>query len=181
MTDLHELYESVTHGMPYANRPVVLERPVVYVHPTAKVHQTTCLWHGARILADVVIGYNCNIGGGAEIGRGTTIGSCTRISSGVFLPPAARVGNSVFIGPNATFTDDRDPKVRRFGDGPYTAEPPIIEDHANIGAGAVVLPGVRIGHHALVGAGAIVTKDVPPHAVVRCEPARVTRTLEEVA
>ena len=34
--------------------------------------------------------------------------------------------------------------------------------NAYIGAGAIILPGVRIGEGAIVGAGAVVTKDVPP-------------------
>jgi UDP-2-acetamido-3-amino-2,3-dideoxy-glucuronate N-acetyltransferase len=43
---------------------------------------------------------------------------------------------------------------------------------ASVGAGAVILPNVRIGNFALVGAGAIVTRDVPEHALVVGNPAR---------
>ena len=42
----------------------------------------------------------------------------------------------------------------------------VVEDDARIGAGAVILPGIRIGSGALVGAGAVVTKDVKPNTVV---------------
>jgi UDP-2-acetamido-3-amino-2,3-dideoxy-glucuronate N-acetyltransferase len=45
---------------------------------------------------------------------------------------------------------------------------------AAVGAGAVVLPGVTIGKWALVAAGAVVTASVPPHAIVRGNPARIT-------
>ena len=44
-----------------------------------------------------------------------------------------------------------------------------------IGAGAVVLPNLRIGRDAVVGAGAVVTRDVPDNAVVYGNPARVQR------
>ena len=44
-----------------------------------------------------------------------------------------------------------------------------------LGTGAIVLPGVRIGRGAQVGAGAVVTKDVPDYAVVAGNPARVLR------
>jgi acetyltransferase-like isoleucine patch superfamily enzyme len=50
-----------------------------------------------------------------------------------------------------------------------------IEDEAWIGAGAVVLDGVRVGRGAIVGAGAVVTRDVPAYAVVTGIPARVVR------
>jgi UDP-2-acetamido-3-amino-2,3-dideoxy-glucuronate N-acetyltransferase len=47
-----------------------------------------------------------------------------------------------------------------------------VEDGAAIGAGAVVVAGVRIGRWAMVGAGSVVTKDVPAHALVVGSPAR---------
>jgi acetyltransferase-like isoleucine patch superfamily enzyme len=49
---------------------------------------------------------------------------------------------------------------------------------ASIGAGAVILPGVRIGERAMVGAGAVVTRDVPSDVVVVGNPARVVRHLD---
>ena len=51
----------------------------------------------------------------------------------------------------------------------------MIEDHAMVGAGANILPGVRVGVGALVGAGAVVTRDVPPKEVVMGIPARIVR------
>jgi acetyltransferase-like isoleucine patch superfamily enzyme len=44
--------------------------------------------------------------------------------------------------------------------------PISIEDDAWIGAGAIVLPGVRIGRGAVVAAGAVVTKDVESFTIV---------------
>ena len=46
---------------------------------------------------------------------------------------------------------------------------------ADVGTGAIVLPGCRIGRSAVVGAGAVVTKDVPDCAIVVGVPARVIR------
>lgn len=65
-----------------------------------------------------------------------------------------------------------DDKFPRVNNAAYHAQPPVIEDDASIGAGAVLLPGVRIGRGALVGAGAVVTHDVPAGAVVYGCPAR---------
>lgn len=50
-----------------------------------------------------------------------------------------------------------------------------IEDDCDLGAGAIVLPGVRIGRGVQVGAGAVVTKNVPDYAVIAGVPARVLR------
>ncbi|HEX9370156.1 MAG TPA: hypothetical protein VF897_04090, partial [Roseiflexaceae bacterium] len=48
-----------------------------------------------------------------------------------------------------------------------------VEYGASLGAGAIILPDVTIGRFALVGAGAVVAKDVPAHALVLGNPARL--------
>src|SRR5687767_8849902 len=52
----------------------------------------------------------------------------------------------------------------------------VVEDGADIGVNAVLLPGVTVGHGAIVGAGAVVTRDVPPYAIVAGVPAKVMRS-----
>lgn len=146
--------------------------PTHFIDPSARIGARSVVWHYSVIMAGVVIGDDCSIGSRTEIGKGSSIGHFTRIGSGVFLPYNSRVGLSVFIGPNVTCTDDKLPKILDPGES-YTAQPPTIEDHVSIGAAAVILPGVLIGHHAKIAAGAIVTKDVEPYALIRCEPGRV--------
>ena len=41
-----------------------------------------------------------------------------------------------------------------------------VERGASLGAGAVILPGLRIGRYAMIGAAALVTRDVLPHQIV---------------
>lgn len=53
--------------------------------------------------------------------------------------------------------------------------PVNVEDGADIGVNAVLLPGITVGRGAIVGAGAVVTRDVPPLAVVTGVPARIIR------
>jgi dTDP-4-dehydrorhamnose 3,5-epimerase-like enzyme len=76
----------------------------------------------------------------------------------------------VFIGPNATFTNDRYPRSRQ-----HLAEYPrtVIQRGASIGANATVGPGIVIGEMAMVGAGAVVTHNVPPHSKVAGNPGRI--------
>lgn len=141
-----------------------------FVDKTAQLGEGTTVWHFATILAECVIGKNVSIGSGAEIGRGTRIGDNSRIGSGVFLPSNSIIGANVFIGPRTCFTDDRNPRVNNPN---YLAEPPIVCDHARIGAGCVILPGVRIGINALIGAGSVVTRDVPDGGKVYGEKAKL--------
>lgn len=145
------------------------------IHPTAEVHETVALgegsvvWGGACVMSGTTLGPRCSVGRLTEIGRGCEIGESTRIGYSVFIPNRTRIGRYVFIGPRVTMTDDKRPSViKEF----YRPAPPVIEDHAAIGAGAVILPGVRIGRGALVGAGAVVTKDVESWSVVAGNPAR---------
>ena len=55
------------------------------------------------------------------------------------------------------------------------AKPITIGNHVWICAKATVLKGVTIGDGAIVAAGAVVTKDVPAHALVGGNPARVIK------
>src|SRR5690242_5462292 len=140
-----------------------------FIDKTAEIGEGTTIWHFSVVLADVRIGRNVSIGSRTEIGRGSVIGDNTRISSGVFLPSNSQIGKDCFIAPNVTFTDDRYPRA---GNPSYYAQPPVLEDGCSVGAGSVILPGIRIGAGALVGAGSVVTHDVPPKGHVRGEPAR---------
>jgi acetyltransferase-like isoleucine patch superfamily enzyme len=84
------------------------------------------------------------------------------------------IGNYAFIGPKVTTANDR--RIRYFR--PEITDPdqgPIIEDGAVIGAGAALLPRVRIGKGAFVAMGAVVTKNVPPFTLVMGVPAKVIR------
>jgi acetyltransferase-like isoleucine patch superfamily enzyme len=83
------------------------------------------------------------------------------------------IGDDVFIGPHVCFTNDKYPPSKDYGKNMT-----IVEDSASIGAGSVILPGIRIGHHAKVGAGSVVTHDVPPRATVWGNPARIHLTGE---
>jgi dTDP-4-dehydrorhamnose 3,5-epimerase-like enzyme len=81
-----------------------------------------------------------------------------------------RVEDDVFIGPNATFTNDRFPRSKR-----YPSEYPLtlIQKGASIGANATIAPGITIGQMAMIGAGAVVTHNVPPYAKLVGNPARI--------
>jgi acetyltransferase-like isoleucine patch superfamily enzyme len=54
-----------------------------------------------------------------------------------------------------------------------------IEDGVYIGAGAIILMGVRIGENSVIAAGAVVIEDVPPNTVVGGVPAKIIKSLED--
>lgn len=149
------------------------------IHPSADVAQCvigegTLIWQNVVILAGARIGRDCNICAHVLIEGDVVVGDRVTVKSGVQLWDGLRVADDVFIGPNATFTNDPFPRSRVALDVyPET----VIERGASIGAGAVILPGLTIGTGAMVGAGAVVTRDVQPNMLVIGNPAREVRYL----
>jgi UDP-2-acetamido-3-amino-2,3-dideoxy-glucuronate N-acetyltransferase len=117
------------------------------------------------------IGRNCKIEAYVYIEGGVIIGDNCKIKPFVFLPTGVTIEDDVFIGPNVTFTNDKYPRAR----GEWKLLQTRVKRGVSIGANCTILPGLTIGEHALVGAGSVVTKDVPDHAVVSGNPARVIK------
>lgn len=92
------------------------------------------------------------------------------------------IGDRVSIAPRVTLVTSSHPNASRIRDfAPVAKGPIVIESDAWIGAGAVILPGVRIGRGAVVAAQAVVASDVAPLHVVGGQPARTLRVLEPPA
>jgi len=92
------------------------------------------------------------------------------------------LGDRVSLGPRVKLVVSSHPKASRLrAAGLVRKGPIVIEDDAWLGAGAVVMPGVRVGRAAVVGAGSVVTRDVPAGHVVAGQPARTVRVLEDFA
>ncbi|HZN98761.1 MAG TPA: acyltransferase [Gemmatimonadales bacterium] len=88
------------------------------------------------------------------------------------------IGDRVSIAPRVTLVTSSHPNHSRTrGFAPVAAGPIVIEHDAWLGAGCVILPGVRIGRGAVVGANSVVAHDVPPLHVVAGQPARTVREL----
>jgi acetyltransferase-like isoleucine patch superfamily enzyme len=148
----------------------------VFIHPSAEVQASeigarTRIWQNVVILAQARLGSDVNVCAFCFIENDVQIGDRSTLKSGVYLWDGVRLGADVFVGPNASFSNDPFPRSRQ---RPERFAETWIEDGASIGAGAVVLPGVRIGRGAMVGAGAVVTKSVPPYAIVTGVPARIS-------
>src|SRR5579871_4878936 len=130
----------------------------------------TRIWAFAHVLAGARVGADCNICDCVFVEDGVVMGDRVTLKSGVQLWKGVELEDDVFVGPNATFTNDRFPRSRRWLESyPRT----VVRAGASIGANATILPGLEIGRGAMVGAGAVVTRSVPPHAIVVGNPARI--------
>jgi len=88
-----------------------------------------------------------------------------------------KIGNQVSLGPGVAIIGANhgiEPN------SPHQLQPQIsaeieIGDDVWIGAGAIVLPGVKIGSGAIIGAQSLVSKDLPENTICAGIPAQVVK------
>lgn len=96
---------------------------------------------------------------------------------------SVEIGSHNMFGPEIYITDAN----HTFGHGVLPAEQPMQAGRVRIGNGcwigakAVILKDVELGDYCVVGAGAVVTKSFPAGSVISGVPARLNKTLKEVA
>ena len=101
---------------------------------------------------------------GMTVGAGVTF--ALESTPDVFWPELVTVGEDAIVGYDATIL------CHEFLQDEYRTGEVVVGERAMIGAGAVILPGVRIGADATVGANSVVTRDVPAGATVAGVPAQ---------
>jgi acetyltransferase-like isoleucine patch superfamily enzyme/dTDP-4-dehydrorhamnose 3,5-epimerase-like enzyme len=138
---------------------------------TDQIGDCTRVWAFAHILPGAKLGSECNICDHVFIENDVTIGNRVTIKCGVQIWDGVTLEDDVFIGPNATFTNNNFPRSKVY---PEINNRTLVRKGASIGANATILSGITIGQNSMVGAGAVVTKDVPPNAIVVGNPARIT-------
>jgi len=137
------------------NRPLIHEKAEVQ---TNSIGEATKIWQYSVVLKGAKIGSNCNINAQCFIENDVIIGNNVTVKCGVQLWDGITIEDDVFIGPNATFTNDKYPRSKVY---PEQFVRTIVKKRASIGANATILCGVTIGENAMIGAGSVVTKDVP--------------------
>lgn len=90
------------------------------------------------------------------------------------------VGDYTMIGPNVTIATAAHPLLPELRERGLQYNMPVhIGRCCWIGAGSIILPGVRIGDGTVIGAGSIVTRDIPSGVVAVGNPCRVMREIGE--
>ncbi|OJX41177.1 MAG: isomerase [Chloroflexi bacterium 44-23] len=138
---------------------------------SAKIGKGTRIWAFSHVLPGAVIGEDCNLCDHTFFENDVSLGNRVTVKCGVQIWDGTTVEDDVFIGPNATFTNDPFPRSKQH---PKLFARTWVRKGASIGANATILPGLTIGQFSMVGAGAVVTKDVPPFAIVVGNPAQIT-------
>jgi UDP-2-acetamido-3-amino-2,3-dideoxy-glucuronate N-acetyltransferase len=150
-----------------------------FAHDTACVDQPcdigagTRIWHFSHIMAHSSIGENCSIGQNVLVASRVQIGNNVKIQNNVSVYEGVELQDDVFCGPSMVFTNVNTPRSKFPRNRPEDYERTLVKRGASIGANATIVCGHTIGEFAFVGAGSVVTRDVPAHAVVYGNPARV--------
>lgn len=148
-----------------------------FVHESSYIDQPCCIgkgtkiWHFSHIMKDAQIGQFCNIGQNVFIASGVIIGDNVKIQNNVSLYTGVICEDDVFLGPSCVFTNVINPRSHIERKNQYRKT--TMKKGATIGANATIVCGNNIGEYSLVGAGAVVLEDIPDHALVVGNPARV--------
>lgn len=149
----------------------------IFIHPKADVLTQTIgtgtrIWQFCVVLSGARIGEHCNINCQVLVESGAVVGNFVTIKPGVQIWDGVELEDHVFVGPNATFTNDLFPKS---GNRNFSLKKTLVKQGASIGANATILAGITIGEGALIGAGSVVTCDIPANEIWVGNPAKFLR------
>lgn len=157
-----------------------IDKHKVFTHETAVVENPsnigdgTKIWHHVHIMKGAKIGKNCTIGKNTFIGSGVIIGDNVKMQNNISFGKGIVVEDDAFIGPNVVFANDIYPRSFLWNTSRIVRA--LIKRGASIGANVVII-GSRscrvIGKYSMIGAGAVVTRDVPDHALMAGNPAKL--------
>jgi acetyltransferase-like isoleucine patch superfamily enzyme len=151
------------------------------IAPDVKLGQDVSI-HAFVNLYGCTVGDHTKLGAFVEIQKNSHIGNNVKVSSHTFICEGVTIEDDVFIGHNVSFINDKYPRATSHGKlltgADWQVVPTLVRRGASIGTSATILCGVTIGEKAIVGAGSVVTRDVPDHAIVAGNPARLLRKVE---
>ena len=154
-----------------------------YIHPSAIVDEGCELangvkiWHFCHLMPGCKIGEGSSLGQNVFVAKNVVLGRNVKVQNNVSLYEGVVCEDDVFLGPSMVFTNVINPRSAVSRKEEY--KPTIVRRGATIGANATLVCGNEIGEFAFVAAGAVVTRPVPPYALVKGNPARVSGWISE--
>jgi UDP-2-acetamido-3-amino-2,3-dideoxy-glucuronate N-acetyltransferase len=154
------------------------------IHPSsvvaekAEIGDGTQIWLFCQVREDVRIGKGCILGKGVYVDSGVTIGDNVKIQNNVSVFAGVTIEDGVFVGPHVCFTNDKVPRAVNAdmsikGAHDWVIAKTLVKAGAALGANSTIVCGTAVGKWAMVAAGSVVTKDVPDHALVLGNPAKI--------
>ena len=141
------------------------------IYYDVKIGRNTLIGDGASIREKCTIGSHCIISRYVTLNYNSKIGDRTKVMDSTHITGNSIIGKNVFISTMVGTANDN--STNRTSYDEKRIKGPTIQDHAFIGLGASLLPGVIVGNHAVVGAHSVVTKNVLPGTLVMGVPAKL--------
>ncbi len=129
---------------------LVEHRFSMVIHPSAIVDESVAIGEGTVIFHNAVVQADTHIGKHVIINTSTSIDHDCTIADFVHIAPNATLCGGISVGEGTL-----------------------------IGAGSVVAPNLHIGKNCLIAAGAVVTTNIPDFAIVRGNPGRIIKRLND--
>ena len=171
MTFLRELLQ-VSRGEHLADQDYFIHESA-YVDAGVKIGKGTKIWHFSHVQSGSTIGEGCILGQNVNIGNNVIIGNKCKVQNNVSIYEGVELEDYVFCGPSMVFTNIKLPRSEFPQRGSEYYLKTLIKKSASIGANATIVCGVALGEYSFIGSGAVVTKDVPAHALVVGNPAKI--------
>ena len=150
--------------------------PHTTIYYDVKIGNNTLIAENVSIREQVKLGEFCVLSRGVTVNYNTRIGNRTKIMDLTHITGNCEIGEDVFISVLVSTTNDQN--LGKKGYVETQVQGPKIGNKVGIGAGANILPGVKVGDGAIIAASSVVTKDVPPGKMVAGIPARVIKSVE---
>ena len=156
--------------------------PETRIHPSATIDSAaetgdgSVVWVNVQIREGAKIGKNCVLSKDVYVDCNVKIGNECKIQNSVSIYDGVTIESQVFVGPNASFTND---KVPRAFNADWKITKTLVQQGASLGANCTIICGIVIGEYSMIAAGSVVTKDVPSYTLVAGNPARVVAKIDK--
>ena len=150
--------------------------PSAIIDSGAEIGDGSMVWVNVQIREGAKIGKNCVLSKDVYVDCNVSIGDECKIQNSVSIYDGVTIEPQVFVGPNASFTNDKVPRAFNID---WEITKTVVQKGASLGANCTIICGIVIGEYSMIAAGSVVTKDVLPYTLVAGNPARVVAKINK--